>query len=380
MKIRIGLFIKSKYITIILFCSIYIIKNSNAIFNNSIEEEIKNIESYLKLCENTNLKELFFFKKKNNPRVSIISSVYNKDKYLLRFLKSISYQNFKDIEIILINDCSMDNTLKLMKLYKNIDKRIILINNKKNFGTFRSRNIGILASKGDYVILPDPDDLLSKNSIKMLYTLAKKYNYEMIKFILYLGKNKIFMSRLLNETKNRPVFSPEIQTYLYYATGKLSYIDFDVANKFIKRNSLIRSLNLLGKKYLNIYMNTYEDQLLNFILHRTVNSFYFLKHIGYYYLMNQFSITKRGFHPDDIKNIFTNLIIIFNFSKNNNLERNMFNYFFRHFVIKKCFLNRTNLFKRDIDYYIKAIDSFIKNDFVSINNKKYMKLLKKNII
>ena len=166
MKIRIGLFIKSKYI--ILFCSIYIIKNSNAIFNNSIEEEIKNIESYLKLCENTNLKELFFFKKKNNPRVSIISSVYNKDKYLLRFLKSISYQNFKDIEIILINDCSMDNTLKLMKLYKNIDKRIILINNKKNFGTFRSRNIGILASKGDYVILPDPDDLLSKNSIKML--------------------------------------------------------------------------------------------------------------------------------------------------------------------------------------------------------------------
>ena len=58
----------------------------------------------------------------------------------------------------------------------------------------------------------------------------------------------------------------------------------------------------------------------------------------------------------------------------------MFNYFFRHFVIKKCFLNRTNLFKRDIDYYIKAIDSFIKNDFVSINNKKYMKLLKKNII
>lgn len=378
MKIRIGLFIKSKYI--ILFCSIYIIKNSNAIFNNSIEEEIKNIESYLKLCENTNLKELFFFKKKNNPRVSIISSVYNKDKYLLRFLKSISYQNFKDIEIILINDCSMDNTLKLMKLYKNIDKRIILINNKKNFGTFRSRNIGILASKGDYVILPDPDDLLSKNSIKMLYTLAKKYNYEMIKFILYLGKNKIFMSRLLNETKNRPVFSPEIQTYLYYATGKLSYIDFDVANKFIKRNSLIRSLNLLGKKYLNIYMNTYEDQLLNFILHRTVNSFYFLKHIGYYYLMNQFSITKRGFHPDDIKNIFTNLIIIFNFSKNNNLERNMFNYFFRHFVIKKCFLNRTNLFKRDIDYYIKAIDSFIKNDFVSINNKKYMKLLKKNII
>jgi len=136
-------------------------------------------------------------------------------------------KNFIDYNV-LIDDFSSDNTLKLIKLYQNIDKRIILIRNKKNYGTFKSRNLGILASKGEYVILPDPDDILSKNSLKTLYIFAIKYNYEMIRFNIYFGNNTIFEYNKIKKIKSKTVFKPEIQIYLYYATGKLKYIDLNV--------------------------------------------------------------------------------------------------------------------------------------------------------
>ena len=237
-----------------------------------------------------------------------------------------------------------------------------------------------MASKGEYVILPDPDDILSKNSLKTLYIFAIKYNYEMIRFNIYFGNNTIFEYNKIKKIKSKTVFKPEIQIYLYYATGKLKYIDLNVTNKFIKRLALIKALNLLGKKYLNIYMKTFEDQLLNFILYRTVSSFYFLKRIGYYYIINPSSITKKEFESEHIKNIFINLKIIFSFSKNNNIEKNMFNYFFTDFVVGKSILNRTVLMNDNKEFYLNALNIFIQNDFVSIKNKNYMILLKKKLI
>ena len=353
--------------------------NSNKIQLIPNEEEIKNIERYLTICNNSDINKFDVFENKKFPKVSIISPIFNTGKYLIRFLRSIQYQNFNEVEIILIDDCSSDDTMSLIKLYQNTDKRIILIKNKKNYGTFKSRNIGVLVSKGEYIILPDPDDILSETSLKLLYTFAKKYNYEMLRFYLYTGNNYIFGSESLNKIQDRPVYQPELKTYLYYATGILRYIDFNVANKFIKRVALIRALHLLGKKYLNINMKTCEDQLLNFILYRTVKSFYLLKTIGYYYIANPLSITKREFGSQNIKNIFINLKIIFRYSKNNLLEKDMFNTFFNDFVIGKFILNRTNLMNDDIRFYTKAFNKFMKNDFVSINNKIYMNQLKEKL-
>ena len=361
-------YIISLYIIIIYIFSLIILHlNSNITFIITIKEDIENTEKYLKLCRKSNINKFYFPNKTETPKISIISPIYNNGKYLYRFLSSIYNQHFNEIEIILIDDFSSDNTLKLIKLYQNIDKRIILIRNKKNYGTFKSRNLGILASKGEYVILPDPDDILSKNSLKTLYIFAIKYNYEMIRFNIYFGNNTIFEYNKIKKIKSKTVFKPEIQIYLYYATGKLKYIDLNVTNKFIKRLALIKALNLLGKKYLNIYLKTFEDQLLNFILYRTVSSFYFLKRIGYYYIINPSSITKKEFESEHIKNIFINLKIIFSFSKNNNIEKNMFNYFFTDFVVGKSILNRTVLMNDNKEFYLNALNIFIQNDFVSIN-------------
>ena len=338
------------------------------------------MEQYLKLCNTPVEKEKLYFSKKNKtPKVSIISPVYNRDKYLSRFLKSIWYQQFNDIEIVLIDDFSSDNSLNLIKLYKNLDKRIQLIQNKKNYGTFKSRNLGILASKGEYAILPDPDDIFSQNSLRMFYNYAVKYDYEMLRFNMYFGNNNIFLSHVVNHFSNRPVFQPELKTFSYYASGICGCNDYNVANKFIKRLTLIKALNLLEKEYLNIYMITYEDQLLNFILYRIAKSFSFLKKIGYYYIINPQSIVKNECNSNDIKNIFINLKIIFDYSKNNKYEKDMFNSFFEESVIAKSIINRTHLMNNDKKYYIDAIDIFSKNDFISFNCKDYMVQMKKKI-
>ena len=372
--------IKNVYLIIIIYCFIYIQFNSNFVILISQKEEFINIEKYLKYCNDSKISELQFSKAIKFPKVSIISPIYNRGEYILRFLKSIQNQYFRDIEIILIDDFSSDDTLNLINQYQSIDKRIIIIKNKKNFGTFKSRNLGILKSKGEYVILPDPDDILSQSSLHMFYFFAKNHDYEMLRFNLYIGKKKIFFSNCANPTPSKPIYKPIIKTFLFYATGRLRQIDFNVSNKFIKREALIRALNSLSREYLNMYMTNFEDGVLNYFLYRNVRSFYFYKRIGYYYIRNPYCITGKGFNSNTIKFIFIHLKLVFEFSENTPFEKNMFNVLFRRLVIRKLIKKRIKLMKADVKFYIDSIDLFLENEFVSINNKRYMIRLKESLM
>lgn len=108
-------------------------------------------------------------KKIDYPKISIVSPIFNRERNLIRFIKSIQYQIFEDIEIIIIDDCSNDMSVKLIEKLIRKDKRIILIKNKKNKGTFITRNIDIIYSKAKYFIAPDPDDIISKNILNICY-------------------------------------------------------------------------------------------------------------------------------------------------------------------------------------------------------------------
>ena len=115
-------------IIIIIFFILYNIKlfaNINA-FNLYMtrRNEIKNIETYLKFCKGQKIK-FIKYQKRNNPKISIISPVHNRQKYLSRFIKSVQNQNFKNIELILVDDNSLDNGSNIIKKYENKDKRIM---------------------------------------------------------------------------------------------------------------------------------------------------------------------------------------------------------------------------------------------------------------
>lgn len=90
-------------------------------------------------------------------KISIIMPVYNGEKYLKEAIDSILNQKFKDFELIIINDCSKDNTLKIINSYN--DERIILVNNDKNLGIAQTLNKGIEISKGKYIARMDADDI-----------------------------------------------------------------------------------------------------------------------------------------------------------------------------------------------------------------------------
>ena len=100
--------------------------------------------------------------------ISIIVPIYNVSKYLDKCLNSLINQTYKNIEIILINDGSTDNSISICLKYKKKDKRIRLYN-KKNGGLSSARNMGIKYSKGNYLFFVDSDDFLDLEIIEYLY-------------------------------------------------------------------------------------------------------------------------------------------------------------------------------------------------------------------
>ena len=98
----------------------------------------------------------------------------NKEKYILRFLRSIQNQFFDNIEIILLDDFSLHNSIKIIEKLQKDDERIVLIKHKNNKGTLISRINGILKSKGKYIIIPDSDDILSNDIFNNSYIIREK--------------------------------------------------------------------------------------------------------------------------------------------------------------------------------------------------------------
>ena len=247
------------------------------------KNEIIKIENYKEINNKGILLNKKKFKKAQKPKISIISPVYNRAQYILRFIRSIQNQYFNDIEIVLIDDFSNDNTSYIIKKCQKEDERIILIKHKKNKGTFMSRNNGAFISTGEYLIFPDPDDILASDILNYSYTKAKNKNYDMIKFNLYYG-NKIKILKTITNIKIQEVYQEKLSSFIFYGNGHLEQTDYCIINKFIKRDIFIKSLNYIDKYYLNQNMIVYEDGLINFMLYKFSSSLYYTKKIGYYYI------------------------------------------------------------------------------------------------
>lgn len=111
--------------------------------------------------------------------ISIIIPVYNKEKYLDKCIKSAVNQDYKNIEIIIINDGSEDNSEQIISKWLKKDYRIKYLN-QENKGVSYTRNRGLLSANGDYIFFLDADDYLEKNAISVLVDYIKKSNVDII--------------------------------------------------------------------------------------------------------------------------------------------------------------------------------------------------------
>src|SRR5690625_4190600 len=103
----------------------------------------------------------------NEPLVSIITPVYNAERFLSETIKSVKEQTYKNWELLLVDDCSKDNSAKIIKEFNRTDDRIKYIKLEKNSGASISRNTGIKNAKGRFIAFVDSDDLWEPEKLEI---------------------------------------------------------------------------------------------------------------------------------------------------------------------------------------------------------------------
>lgn len=115
-----------------------------------------------------------------NIKISVIVSVYNTEKYISTCLNSLLNQTYSNLEFIIIDDGSQDNSWNILKEYELKDKRVVLFQNKKNCGLAYSRNLGVKKASGEYFSFIDSDDYIDLNYYEKLMQNVYEYHADIV--------------------------------------------------------------------------------------------------------------------------------------------------------------------------------------------------------
>mgnify|MGYP003302353025 CR=1 FL=1 len=169
--------------------------------------------------------------KKNNPLISVIVPVYNVEKYLDRCIESIVNQTYKNLEIILIDDGSTDNSPQICDELEKKDKRIKVIH-KENSGVSSARNVGLDNAKGDYIGFVDSDDFIEKDMYSLMLKKIESTNSDCcfcdVRYVGICSNEEIHLW-------NKQLFSKqEILNVFFEFNG----FNFSVWNKLFQKNKI----------------------------------------------------------------------------------------------------------------------------------------------
>ena len=381
-------------------------KNNNITYDKDINEDKENdtIKSEINLDfiyddRNTSFKKAYNFLIKclehklihnitknisvENPQVSAIIPVYNSKNYINRCIKSIQNQNMSNIEIILVNDFSTDDTLNYALSLQEEDPRIKIINNKKNMGILYSRSVGALSAKGKYIFPIDNDDMfLGEELFSSITYIADKGNFDIVEFKGMQTRQK--GNKVINEVGdtnwgnhklNLVMFQPELGDYPLRASRKIGdYDKYDVYlwNKCIRTKIYQKALNKMGEDRYSRFMLAHEDVVAVFFLFNTAQSFKFVGKYGIFHIQGDgtaFGKTKPIVH--DLKHIYL-LDVVLEFSQNTNEHRKLIpNLLIK--VLKLKYLNEivksqynNKLIKSILDKVLKSdnFSGFYKNEII----------------
>ena len=295
------------------------------VINNLIrEEELKKGRIYLNKClekEKNNEKNFILYKETS---ISVIIPIHNSQEIIESVIRSIQYQNMIDIEIIIVNDYSTDSSSFLIEEMMKQDPRIILINNNKNMGALYSRCIGVLKSRGKYIINLDHDDLfLSEDLFNYVYNEAEEGHFDIISFLDVQGSNynvsidDMKDGRLTNHPDNLTIYQPELSVYLMFKNESFAYVDTRIWGKLIKTKIYKNAVNLLGEERYSFYNNINEDIIGLFAICSQSESYKFIRKYGIFHLVKN-SMTPN-YNREELMylNIFFS-DIIFDLSINDN--------------------------------------------------------------
>lgn len=166
----------------------------------------------------------------NEPVVSIIIPIYNTSEYLERCINSVIAQTYKNIEIILVNDGSTDDSGKICEEYAVKDSRINVIH-KENGGLSDARNAGIDIASGEYIAFVDSDDFISRIYVQVLLTETIRNNADIAICNYVKGSGSIFPKQYYNKVKIQCYSEKEMLSNWH---GKYKRIETMAWNKLYK--------------------------------------------------------------------------------------------------------------------------------------------------
>ena len=284
----------------------------------------------------------------------------------------------KEFEIIIVDDGSTDNSARIINQFQKNDKRIKLIKNEKNMGTLNARYKGAIHSKGEYIIFVDSDDIILKDGIAKAYSHIKKKNLDMVEFhSVFDDNNEIYISRRYYFYSDI-IYQPILSYLFYYKENSGVELNTVLWDKLIKRNVVMKSLNYIGKKYLNEKIIIENDVLLLFSFFKQSNSFQYVDELGYYYFIkNKDSITNTRYDPRKanqvIYSIFTNIKFLCENTNDTFLDK-----YYCLFKIKQAFiryeicLNNTN---QEFNLIRNIFNNLLESNYISKENKINIKEL-----
>ena len=342
--------------------------------------------SYIEYCQKGQLIR-GIQKSFSKPKITSLITVFNSEKYIRQAICSIQNQNMVDIEILIIDDNSGDNSFSIIEEIKKTDKRIKVIRNKKNRGALYSKSLGIIKAQGKYTMILDSDDLFINEELFVLcFNESIQNNIDIIEFSgfwSYLskfnlnGRLPIIPLYLRYKNHNDYIKQPNLSKFLYKKLDNQQYklIDGFLTGKCIKTNIFKTTLKIIGKQVYNKKINYGDDRLINFILFKTSKSFKFIKQFGYIYNYNNVSITHSNKTFNNCHDELINIDHIYKYTKfSNDSEIVVFEIFHRYERIIKPGLNKENW-----KYLQNLIMTLLSNKYISDFNKKKLLNLTNNI-
>lgn len=221
-----------------------------------------------------------------NMKVSIIIPIFRVEKYIKRCLESVVSQDYSDIECILVNDCSPDNSFSIAKEF--VDSYIgrfsfFLVSHRINKGLSEARNTGIKQSKGDYIYFLDSDDAIPNDAISNLVQTAINHNQPEIVYGRTVGV-QLDGSHSEVDSPNLKSFVGNENIFLGNLYNKWTRI---ACNKLIRKDVFFAHKTYFEPGLLN------EDELWSFEVSTYINSLIFCDKITYlYYVGDTNSITR----------------------------------------------------------------------------------------
>ena len=325
-------------------------------------------------CINNNIDDEINYSFTINPKISAIIPLHNGEKYFKYSLCSIQNQKFKQIEIIIIDDYSQDNTIVDIQKYMEKDKRIKLIKNRKNRRILYSKSMAALNARSKYIIQLDQDDIFIRDDVfDMLYVEAEKRNLDLVQIRdIFIDKFYITKKMKIDCRERHFIFKTETYNKSHYETQpNLKNQMFLNGNVYLLWGLLIKTdiykkaIYHLWTLIMNYQIIYYEDYIITSIIVILSTKYKYLNNFGLIHLNHKNSAMIKYFNQFYIGVLFCGY--------------NLYNYYIKRnpqdIIILINYIKRYNyIYKLSKKLYSKFffynILNILKNENIAYNDKQ----------